>query len=75
MAQRADVASGDVDRTHVEELDLRHWPAVQPFQDLRCIRALNLVAVTGANNGFALRIGRGPVVFLDFQHRIRRFRA
>ena len=45
VPQRADLASRDVDDVHVEELDVRDRPAVQLFDDLLGVRALNLVAV------------------------------
>src|SRR5690606_32773642 len=65
VAQRAHRAASDLDRAHMEELDLLDRPAVQLLDHLPRIRALDLVAVALANNGLAHGPRRRPVVLLD----------
>src|SRR6267378_7953685 len=60
MAQGADFASRDGDFTHVEELDVRYWSAVQLVQNLISIGALDLIPVEPANNRHVS--GDGPLV-------------
>ncbi len=53
VAERADFPAGYVDRIHVEELDVRWWPAMQFLDHLPGIRTLDLVTVALANGRFA----------------------
>ena len=50
--------------THVEELDLRHGPAVQLLQNLGRVRSLNLEPVAGTHDSLGARVGGGTLVHL-----------
>ncbi|MEI9886115.1 MAG: hypothetical protein WDN08_06365 [Rhizomicrobium sp.] len=65
MAQGADLAAGDVDRVHVEELDIGERPAVELADHLLGIGALDLIAVELAHHRLAHRARRRAVVLLD----------
>ena len=53
MPQRADLPALDVDRVHVEELDVRDRAAVEALQDLGRVRALDLEAIVPADDRLA----------------------
>src|SRR5215469_320227 len=61
MPQRANLAARDVDRVHMEKLDLPDGSAVQLFDDLGRVRPLDLVAVMLANHSLSAR-NRGRAV-------------
>src|SRR5690606_19933356 len=65
VTQRAHGPPRDLNRAHVEELDLLDRAAVQLLDHLPRVRALDLVAVALANDGLAHRPGRGTIVLLD----------
>src|SRR5690606_25359797 len=65
VAQRSHGATGDLDRVHVEELDLRHRTAVQLLDQIPGVRALDLEAVALAHDGLAHRTRRRAVVLHD----------
>ena len=56
VPQRANLAPGDVNETHVEEFNFWNRPAVQFLKDLRSVGALNLITVTCTNDRFPPRI-------------------
>src|SRR5690606_22678520 len=65
VPQRTHGAALDLDRAHVEELDLLDRAAVQLLYHLPRVRALDLEAVALADDGLAHRPGRRAVVLLD----------
>ena len=65
VAQGADLATGDIDGAHIEELDLRYRAAVQLLYDLPGVRALDLEAVADAVHCLALGVAGGAVVLDD----------
>ncbi len=62
MAQGADLAAGDADVTHPEELDLRHGAAVELLDDVLRVRPLDLIAVEAARYRLAHWARRRTVV-------------
>jgi hypothetical protein len=65
VAQRADLLALDLDGAHVEELEVRHFLAVQLLDDLPGVRALDLEAVGDALDGEPLRVAGRAIVLLD----------
>src|SRR5690606_19317025 len=65
VTQRAHRAPRNLDRAHVEELDLLDRAAVELLDHLPSVRTLYLEAVALANDGLAHRAGRGTIVLLD----------
>src|SRR5690606_10285931 len=60
--ERRLLPSGDRHRADMEELDVRHLPAVQLLNDGAGIRPLDLIAVVAAANRLVAGAGRRPVV-------------
>ena len=72
MTQSADLAAGNRDLAHVEELDVGYWAAVELVQNQIRVGTLHLIAIQSANdrhvagNG-ALVPGQGDFVSVLFR--------
>ena len=66
MTQRAHFGTGNVHVSHVEEVQLLQFAAMQFFDYSPGVRTLDLITIADAFNRFATRTGRRTVVVGDF---------